>query len=246
MVPDLAAHGGNGIAECAVSLWVPGSGRGKQRGVGGEVMRPESNQREQAEQRRGGAHNRQIGPLTLSFDAEMGTDLLKCDLQLPTRDEPLEDVDGSRIEAGAEEDLRRQFADRIAHEQPSNGHNGRAAAIPNGGTGGDLDDTIAAAVPKSDRVALPNRAGIVQHLGQRGQALALDRRSSAARSSGWCGRIEIGVEAQSGDDTDIASDGAEEIDGGECRVADDDNLTAWQPAMDLQCDLAGPIQQRLG
>ena len=107
MVPDFAAHGGNGIAECAVSLWVPGSGRGNQRRVGCEVMRPESNQREQAEQRRGCAHNRQIGPLTLSFDTEMGTDLLKGHLQLPTRDEPLEDIDGDGDEIGAEEGLRR-------------------------------------------------------------------------------------------------------------------------------------------
>jgi hypothetical protein len=40
--------------------------------------------------------------LTLSFDAEMGTDLLKGHLQLPTRDEPLEDIDGDGVEIGAE------------------------------------------------------------------------------------------------------------------------------------------------
>src|SRR5208282_6417890 len=106
MVPDLAAHGRNGIAEGAVSLWVPGGGGGNQRCFGCEVMRPESNQREQAERRRGRAHDRQIGPLTLSFDAEMGTDLLKGNLQLPTRDEPLEDIDGGGVEIGAEEGLR--------------------------------------------------------------------------------------------------------------------------------------------
>ena len=95
-------------------------------------------------------------------------------------------------------------------------------------------------------MALPNRGGIVQHLGQCGQALALHRRSSAARSSGWCGGIEIGVEAQSGDDADIISDGTEEVDGGERSVADDDNPAAWQPAVDLQCSLASPVQQCLG
>ena len=98
MVPDLAAHGGNGIAEGAVTLWVPGGGGGNQRCVDGEVMRPESNQREQAEQCWGGPQNRQIGPLTLSFDTEMGTNFLKGNLQLPTRDEPLEDIDGGGVE----------------------------------------------------------------------------------------------------------------------------------------------------
>src|SRR5208337_4362112 len=112
---------------------------------------------------------------------------------------------------------------------------------PNGGTCGDLNDTIGAAVPEGDSVALPTCAGIVQHSRQCGQALSLDRRSSAARSSGWCGGIKIGVEAQSSDDADIISDGAEEVDGGECGVADDDNPAAWQPAMDLQRDLASPI-----
>ena len=51
--------------------------------------------------------DRRIGPLTLSFDAETGTDLLKGNLQLPTRDEPLEDIDGGGVEIGAEEGLRR-------------------------------------------------------------------------------------------------------------------------------------------
>jgi hypothetical protein len=68
-------------------------------------MRPEGNEREQAQQRRGGAHDREAGPLTLRFDTEMGTNFLKGNLQLPTRDEPLQDVDGSRIEIGTEEGL---------------------------------------------------------------------------------------------------------------------------------------------
>jgi hypothetical protein len=37
MVPDLAAHDRNDIAEGAVSLWVPGSGRGNQRRVGCQI-----------------------------------------------------------------------------------------------------------------------------------------------------------------------------------------------------------------
>src|ERR1700679_3442991 len=58
-------------------------------------MRPESNQREEATQRRGGAHNREVEPLPLGFDAEMGTGFLKGDVQLPPRDEPLKEIDGA-------------------------------------------------------------------------------------------------------------------------------------------------------
>ena len=108
MVPDFASHRGNGIAECAVSLWVPGSGRGNQRRVGREVVCPESNQREQAEQRRGGAHDHQIGPLTLGFDAEMRADFLEGNFDLPTRGRTtVEDIDGGGVEIGAEEGLWR-------------------------------------------------------------------------------------------------------------------------------------------
>ena len=41
-----------------------------------------------------------------------------------------------------------------------------------GGTRGDLNNTIGAAVPKSDGAMLPNRAGMMQHLRQCRQALA--------------------------------------------------------------------------
>jgi len=103
-----------------------------------------------------------------------------------------------------------------------------------------------AAVPEGDGVALPAGVGIVQYFGEFERRFSLDRGSAAARSSGWCGDIQIGVEAQSSDDTDIASDRTEEVDGGKSRVADDDEPAARQPAMDLQRDLAGPVQQRLG
>lgn len=84
----------------------------------------------------------------------------------------MEDIDGSRIEVGAEEGLRRQLAERVAHQQPANWHRGQTATVPNGGSVGDLNGTVGAAVPESNGMALPNRAGIVQHLRQRGQAPA--------------------------------------------------------------------------
>jgi hypothetical protein len=52
------------------------------------------------------------------------------------------------------------------------------------GAGGDLDETIGAAVPESDGVALPDGIGVLQDLAERGQALAPNRWSSAARTFG--------------------------------------------------------------
>jgi len=110
MLPDPPSHGGDGIAEGAVGLWVPGGGGGSERRVGREVMRPEGDERTEAKQRRGGAQNGEIGPLTLSFHAEMSAGVPEGDLKLPASDEPLEDVDGSGVEIGAEERLRLEFA----------------------------------------------------------------------------------------------------------------------------------------
>jgi hypothetical protein len=44
----------------------------------------------------------------------------------------------------------------------------------------------------------------------------------------------------------MTSNGGKEVEGGKRRVADDDNLSARQPAVNLQGDLTGPVQQRLG
>ena len=105
MIPDPLTHGGDGIAESAVRLWVTGGSGGSERRVGSEVMRPEGDQREQAKQRRGGAQNGEVGPLALSFDAEMGAGILEGDLQLPAGDKPLKDIEGSGVEIGTEEGL---------------------------------------------------------------------------------------------------------------------------------------------
>ena len=113
------------------------------------LVRPEGDQRGQAKQCRSGAHDREVGPLALGFDAKMGAAFLERDLELPARDEPLEDIDRSGIEIAAEEGLQCKLSARIADQQPSDGHGGQAAVVPDRGAGGDLDETIGAAVPEA-------------------------------------------------------------------------------------------------
>jgi hypothetical protein len=83
--------------------------------------------------------------------------------------------------------------------------------VPDRGAGGDLDETIGAAVPESDGVTLPDGIGVLQDLAERGQALAPNRRSPAARTFGRRGGIQTGVKPQPGDDADVAADGGEEL-----------------------------------
>src|SRR6516225_1813290 len=117
----------------------------------------------------------------------------------------------------------RSCAERVTNQEPSNRHRGQTGMVPDGGAGREFDDAIGAAVPEGDGMALPDSPGVLQHLVEFGQALSLDRRPSAALASGRCGSIQVGVEAQSGDDAEIASDSGKEFDGGKCGVADDDD-----------------------
>ena len=136
-------------------------------------MRPEGDERDAAEERRGGAQDGEVGPLALSFDAEMGAGFLEGELWLPARAEPLEDIDGSGSEIGGEEGQRLEFAERIADQPPANGQRGQACVVANGGAGGDLDDAIGTAIPEGDSVTLPTGVGIVQDLAELGQPVPL-------------------------------------------------------------------------
>ena len=68
-----------------------------------DAVRPEGDQREQAEQGRGGAQDREIRPLPQSLDAEVAANLGQGDLDPPAPDEPAQDRCGFGIEVGAQE-----------------------------------------------------------------------------------------------------------------------------------------------
>jgi hypothetical protein len=70
-----------------------------------QVVCPECNDREQAEENRRGAQDCFVGPLPLGFDSQMSADLFECDIDLPATDEPSNDVTGTGIEIGGEEGL---------------------------------------------------------------------------------------------------------------------------------------------
>jgi len=84
MAPYFATYGRDGIAEGEGCFWIPGGDPGFELSRFGEVVAPESDDGEQAEQDRSGAKNRLVGLLTLGFDTEMGAEFLERDFELPT------------------------------------------------------------------------------------------------------------------------------------------------------------------
>ncbi len=84
------------------------------------------------------------GPLPLCFHAQVRACLFKGDFDLPTADEPSKDLFRFDSLVGAEEGLRIKLALWVAHQHPAQRHRRQAAAVPDGCTGGDLDDTAQA------------------------------------------------------------------------------------------------------
>ena len=75
--------------------------------------------------------------------------------------------------------------------------------------------------------------------------LAFDRLAAAAFVLWWREVKQVGIEAQACDDTNTVAGGGKEFDGCKRAVSDQDDIAIGKPAMDLQCGLTSPIEQRL-
>src|SRR6516162_2250544 len=245
MAPYFTANRCDGVAEGQECFWIPGGGSGGELSRFCEVVRQQCDDGKQGEQRRRGSKDCFIGPLPLGFDTEMGAGFFEGNLDLPARHEPGEDVARTGIEIGGEESLRFEFALGIAHEQPADWHWRCAGAIPDGGAAGDFDEAVGSTVPQADTMALPGEFGIGEDGGELFQALAFDRRPTAAFAFWWWEGEQVGIEPQPGDDADMVANRGEEFDGRERTVGDQHNVAIRKPAVDLQGGLPGPIEQRL-
>src|ERR1700687_4025333 len=128
----------------------------------------------------------------------MRAHFLEGDFDLPAADEPGEDVARMSVEIGCQECLRIEFAFGIANQEPADRHGRHAAAIPQRGSGGDLDDTIGSAVPEADAVALPGDFTIDEDGRELFLALALDRWPAPALAPLRREIEQGGVKAQAG------------------------------------------------
>src|ERR1700730_8503582 len=176
----------------------------------------------------------------------MSANLGKCHLDLPSTDDPGEDVAGTGVDVCGEEGLRLELAFGVTHEKPTDRHWRHAAAMPESRAAGDLDETVGSAVPETDAVAPPNDFAILDESGQLLQGLTLDWRTTTAFALLRREREQSGVKAPAGGHTDMVADRGEEFDGGERAVGDQDDRAIGEPAVDLQGGLARPIKQGLG
>ena len=93
---------GEGVAEGWIGLGIPAAAIQRYARFTLDPVGPEGDQGEQAEQGRGGAQDREVGPLPLGLDAEVAANLGQRDLDPPAPDEPAQDRRGLGIEVGAQ------------------------------------------------------------------------------------------------------------------------------------------------
>src|SRR5580693_7756691 len=164
----------------------------------------------------------------------MGTHFLECDFELPSADEPGEDVLRFGVEIGCKECLQVEFAGRIANQKPADRDRRKAAMIPDGCAGCDFHEAIGSAVPQADPTAFPRDFAIFEKCGKLLVGPSFDWWPAAALA--FCRREleQVGIKSQTRDDADMLADGGEELDCGKCTVSHQDDVTVGKPAMDLQ------------
>jgi hypothetical protein len=84
----------------------------------------EGYEREQAQQRRGGAPYSHLRELPLRLYPEMPPRFLEGRLYLPTQDKPPKDLLGLGTKIGAQQGLGGELSLRIAHQYPAYGYDG--------------------------------------------------------------------------------------------------------------------------
>ena len=120
----------------------------------------------QRKQARRGSSDGQVRPLTLGLDAKMGSGFLERDLDLPALHEPAQDLLRRAGEAGAQQSLRLEPAERIAHQHPADRHDWQAGVTPHGGGRAELDDAFTHAIPSGHHHLLPPCVKAGQDVGQ--------------------------------------------------------------------------------
>src|SRR5919112_2803056 len=206
------------------------------------LMSPERDEGEQAEQGGGGAGDGLIGPLTLSFDAEMATDLGEGDLGAPAASKPAQDIERIGCEIGAQEGLRAELLLAVAHQHVAD-RDVVAGMRPDGRTTDDLDLALCAAIPACNLQAVPACAAARQLLRQARQAATEDARSTDPRPALGRRLEQAGIQAQPSDDTKPVPESVEQVDNGITAVGDRHNAAVRQPARDLQQSLPCPVRQ---
>src|SRR3954469_24874480 len=206
-LPEVSPYSGECIAEGGAAFVIPGRAHNGPACLRAELCGEQGHEGEQPEQARGRACDGQVGPLALGLNAQMRPGLLERGLQLPTLNEPAQDLVRVLVGVGAEQGLRAELAKRVTHQYPPDRHDGQSSMAPDRGAGAQVNGALAPAIPARHQGVLPDRARIDKHLGQVPQPLALGPRTSdCSGQTGRCRIIEGGIKAQAGDADDTVAD----------------------------------------
>src|SRR5262249_3095109 len=122
-----------------------------------------------------GSGNRQIIPLSLSFDAQMRLRFLKGHFQSPATDEPGQNLQWRVRQFGRQQCLWLKLSLRVADQHPSYDYARVVRSTPpQRRFGADFNGPFALAIPVFDLQFRPNRLGIGQHILQGWSPIAFD------------------------------------------------------------------------
>jgi hypothetical protein len=164
--PETAAHDSDCIAEGDIGFGVPARLTRPGCGLRHQVVGPQRDQGDQAEQGRRGAGDCLVRPLTLGLQAEVDARFLEGDLQPPAQHEPLQDLHRLAPRIRTQECLGLKPSGGIAHQNPADRDDRQTAVIPNRGSGRDVNRALSLAVPILHAHPPPGRLRVRQPLGQ--------------------------------------------------------------------------------
>src|SRR5262245_49143860 len=138
-----------------------------------QCLPKEGHETVKAEEQRSRAFNGTIRPLTLRFDAQMSTPLLKSHFQAPALHEVANDLCCRLGGVGGKNGFRRAFALGITSQNPANRQGIVSGAIPQGGTSTHLQSSLPLSIPVQGEF-LPDGFGVLEYCLQNRQALTDD------------------------------------------------------------------------
>src|SRR5258708_16146143 len=212
------------------------------------MMSQERDKGKQAQDDRAGAQNGALRPLALALKPQMGADFLEGDFNAPASNHPGQDLQRVCALVGAEKGSGEEFVQVIAHEYPADWQRVMTRRVPQGDSSGNIQDTLASAVP-GDLMPFPKGRGAIQAAFQ--GRLACSLLGLWATFSFGLGQwvvVQGSVQAQPRDESDshaIGSTGQTQLHGGQATIHDQYQLVRREPASHHANHLSNPVNTGL-
>src|SRR5215469_15497031 len=205
MAPQMAPHESKYISKCGCLFVIPCCLSNRNLSSRMQCLPKERDQAIQPKEQRGSPFDRQIRPLTLRLDAQMGTPFLKRHLQTPALHEVSDELFCCLDEVGGKDGFGRTLARWVTRQHPTNRQRIGSIAIPERAPSADLHRSPPLTIPVQGE-RLPTGVRILQDFFQRRQPLA-NHPGTAHRvpRARWRWLMEDGIQAASRDEGHLLS-----------------------------------------